>query len=281
MKHLFKKVLCCGIFAVAIAGIVCFYGYKKESRYIKSSSYAGEKYEFGEDSKVENDEDNMFEGKKIDGEFIENRYNEEKIKESERLYKKRWKIYKNHKDLLVLVNRTNPLGEDYDADLIYICNGRLQASSKLYENLTKMFSAASKEGYKYWIASAYRSRQKQQSLVDEDVRAFMNMGMSYEDALEEVYKETMPAGCSEHETGLALDILCTGNTQMDKSQEDEPGNKWLRENCHRYGFILRYPKDKEKITGVNYEPWHFRYVGKEAADFIKSNNMTLEEFFLY
>ena len=106
----------------------------------------------------------------------------------------------------------------------------------------------------------------------------MQKGMSKEQALREVYKETMPAGHSEHETGLALDILCAGNMRMDQTQEQEPGNIWLRKNSWKYGFILRYPRDKKPVTGINYEPWHFRYVGKEAAAYMQKHDLTLEEF---
>ena len=192
--------------------------------------------------------------------------------------KKAQKIYKKNKDILVLVNMDSALDDYYDADLKSICNGRLMASEKIYDDLVKMLAAANSEGYKYWIASAWRSREKQQSLVDEDVRNEMQKGLSYDEALQKTYEETMPAGHSEHETGLALDILCSGNTNMDASQESEPGNIWLRENCHRFGFILRYPEDKSDITKIHYEPWHFRYVGKEAATYMKKHDLTLEEF---
>lgn len=186
-------------------------------------------------------------------------------------------IYKENKKLLILVNAEHGLEESYEAHLRTVCNGRLQASEWLYDALTEMLGAASEEGYQYWIASAWRSREKQQKLVDEDVRLAMRKGMSYDDALEETYRETMPAGHSEHETGLALDILCSGNMAMDASQEREPGNAWLRKNSWRYGFVLRYPEDKEKVTGISYEPWHFRYVGKKAASFMYKHDMTLEE----
>lgn len=189
-----------------------------------------------------------------------------------------WKIYEKNKQLLILVNARKALPEGYDASLRTICNGRLQASDRMYDELADMLEDASAKGHRYWIASAWRSRQKQQKLVDQDVRAGMEKGMSYELALKETYKETMPAGHSEHETGLALDILCSGNMAMDRSQETEPGNLWLRENSWRYGFILRYPENKKSLTGINYEPWHFRYVGKKAAAYMHSHNLTLEEF---
>ena len=187
-------------------------------------------------------------------------------------------IYVKNKKLLVLVNKEKELPEHYNASLRTICSGRLQASDKLYDALVDMLEDASDEGYHYWIASSWRSREKQQKLVDEGVRAAMQKGMSKEQALREVYKETMPAGHSEHETGLALDILCAGNMRMDQTQEQEPGNIWLRKNSWKYGFILRYPRDKKPVTGINYEPWHFRYVGKEAAAYMQKHDLTLEEF---
>ena len=106
----------------------------------------------------------------------------------------------------------------------------------------------------------------------------MQKGLSYDDALSDTYKETMPAGHSEHETGLALDILCSGNMNMDTSQAEEAGNIWLRENCFLYGFILRYPPKLSHRTGVIYEPWHYRYVGPEAAWAIMSQGICLEDY---
>lgn len=188
------------------------------------------------------------------------------------------KIYKKNRKNLILVNEKHKMKRSDAAFLRTICNGRLQAAEQLYDPLVKLLSDAEKEGYRFWIASAYRSRKKQQKLVDEDVRLEMKKGASHDEALRLTYLETMPPGHSEHETGLALDILCSGNMKMDSSQEREPGNRWLRKNCHRYGFILRYPKNKKKITGISYEPWHLRYVGVEASKYMKERNMTLEEF---
>lgn len=192
--------------------------------------------------------------------------------------KKVRRIYQSCKKNLVLVNADHALKADYKASLEPVCRGRLYASRRLHDSLTQMLSDASREGFHFWIASAYRSRKKQQKLVEEDIRKGMRKGMSYEEALLETYKETMPPGHSEHETGLALDILCSGNMRMDISQKSEPGNQWLKKNCFKYGFILRYPENKEEITGVNYEPWHFRYVGEKAAMYMKKERITLEEF---
>ncbi len=188
-------------------------------------------------------------------------------------------IYNNQPELLVLVNKQRELSPEYQPGLQNICKGRLQAAQCLYEDLTDLLRDAGAEGYEYWIASAYRSREYQQGLVDDDVLKYRAMGYSNEEALEKTYLYTMPAGKSEHETGLALDILCSGNMNMDESQENEPGNRWLQQHCWEYGFILRYPKDKEEVTEIEYEPWHLRYVGKEAAKFLKENDWTLEEYY--
>lgn len=195
------------------------------------------------------------------------------------LQKKCLRIYKENINLLVLVNRQQELPEEDNPNLMYICNGRLQASAFVYSDLKEMLADAGNAGYQYWIASAYRSRERQQQLVNEDIQALVNRGMDYETAEEETYKETQPAGHSEHETGLALDILCSQNPQMTLEQENEDGNRWLRENSWKYGFVLRYPKEKEDITGISYEPWHFRYVGKRAAKFMHLHDLTLEEFY--
>lgn len=188
-------------------------------------------------------------------------------------------LYEEYKELLVLVNGEHILEEGaYEDTLRSICNGRLEASDYLYEDLVDLLAAAEESGFSYWIASAYRSRKRQQELIDEDVKRYMAQGMSYAEALERTAEYTMPAGRSEHETGLALDLLCSENESMDISQAGEAGNRWLAAHAHEYGFILRYPKDKEEITGILYEPWHFRYVGRETAAFLFEQGWTLEEF---
>lgn len=127
-------------------------------------------------------------------------------------------IYEKNPEICVLVNKEKELDAAFDSNLRSICGGRLMASEWMYQDLTEMLQVAGDAGYQYWIASAYRSRERQQELVDEDVEALMRQGKSRQEALEETLRETMPAGHSEHETGLALDILCSGNTKMDESQ---------------------------------------------------------------
>lgn len=262
-----KKALCCIFYATIFLGILCYIFFNVYGAEITNTN---ERYTVQlnkRTSKIDNKASSTDSTDSVVSSLIKSRYN------------KCLEIYNNNKDYLILANRNNPLPASYTPSLRYICNGRLEASIVLYDSLVQLLADAKLQGYSYWIASAYRSAEKQQRLVDDDVYTYMTRGMSYDDALEEVYKETMPSGCSEHQTGLALDILCSGNSNMDASQKEEPGNKWLRKNCYKYGFILRYPEDKSSITGVNFEPWHFRYVGKEAAKFIMKNNITLEEFY--
>ena len=88
-------------------------------------------------------------------------------------------------------------------------------------------------------------------------------------------------GTSEHQTGLALDIISSSYQVLDRDQENTAEQRWLMENSYKYGFILRYPSDKSEITGINYEPWHYRYVGKEAAKEIYEKGLCLEEYLEY
>lgn len=189
------------------------------------------------------------------------------------------RIIEENEELLLLVNQEYALDEDYEPLLRNICHGRLQADKRIYDDLCRMLAAAGEEGYTYWFSSAYRSREYQQGLVDSKCAELEKQGMNHRQALQKTYEQTMPAGKSEHETGLALDILCSGNMAMDDSQAEEAGNRWLLEHAHEYGFILRYPRGKEDITGIQYEPWHFRYVGKEAAEFMWKHTLTLEELY--
>ena len=88
-------------------------------------------------------------------------------------------------------------------------------------------------------------------------------------------------GTSEHEAGLALDIVASNYQELNEEQEKTPVQKWLMENCHKYGFVLRYPTEKKDITKINYEPWHYRYVGVKNATFMKEKNLCLEEYIEY
>ena len=177
---------------------------------------------------------------------------------------------------LILVNKANPLPDDYEVDLHWLSNGTCAVASLIYEPLSEMLTDGSSEGLQFVVASGYRDVETQQQLLDEDIEADMqNEGMSWQEAYD---KETMETGYSEHSTGLAVDLVALDYQILDGGQEQTPENQWLQENCSRYGFILRYPEGKEAVTDIHYESWHFRYVGVEAAQKIMSRGSTLEEY---
>lgn len=178
----------------------------------------------------------------------------------------------------LLVNKENTLPEDYEVELISLPDGRSKAAEEAYEPLMELLDEGAAEGLHLLICSSYRDKERQEELFDEDLEALLRKGYTYADAYEEVAKETMPPGCSEHSTGLAFDIVARDYQMLDKGQEKTAENKWLRKHCAEYGFILRYPKGKEDITNISYESWHFRYVGKEVAEYIMDKGITLEEY---
>lgn len=182
------------------------------------------------------------------------------------------------KEDILLVNKTHPLPEDYTPSLKRVSDYGADVDEAAYDALISMLDDGKKEGLSFWIASSYRSTERQRELLDEDIEALVRQGRSYSQAYEEVVKETMPAGCSEHATGLAVDIVAKDYQILDEKQGMTDEIIWLQKNCSQYGFILRYPKGKEDITKVSYESWHFRYVGTDAAKEIMSQGITLEEY---
>ena len=152
--------------------------------------------------------------------------------------------------LLLLVSRAHPLAEDYAPELTQLHDWPYSIAAIAYEPLRQMLAAGRAEGLSFTVASAYRSTDSQRQLFDEDVEARVSEGMTEDEAREETARWTMPPGCSEHETGLAVDIVATDNQRLDDTQEQTPETIWLHENCWRFGFILRYPAGKEDVTGM-------------------------------
>lgn len=176
-----------------------------------------------------------------------------------------------------LVNKDNPLPEDYIPELTDIENGQY-FDSRAADALKQLVAAARSEGFTVYITSSYRSFAVQRSLFSNKVSQYISSEGSREAA--EAKAKTIVAypGTSEHQLGLACDIVDKYYQYMNESLENTELLKWMSAHCVEYGFILRYPKDKTDITGVMYEPWHFRYVGKEAASYISKNGLCLEEF---
>lgn len=177
----------------------------------------------------------------------------------------------------LLVNDQNPLAESFQPELVDTRNEK-QIHRKIRASLELMLDDAKKEGLDIFICSAYRDYELQAQLVEESMEKLMRMGHNYTEAHWLTKLNLALVGTSEHHTGLAVDLVGTDYQTLDEKQAETPEAKWLAEHAHEYGFILRYPEGKEHITGIIYESWHFRYVGRTAAAFITENQLCLEEF---
>ena len=178
---------------------------------------------------------------------------------------------------LVLINKQNSIPDDYSFQLGTI-KGKMQCDKRILEDLLAMLEAAERDGVNLTICSPYRDLEYQQMLFDRKIKRYMNRGMSYMEAYQLSSQAVTVPGASEHQIGLALDIVCNDYMSLDEGFGDTKAGKWLAANSCRFGFILRYPEGKENITGIEYEPWHFRYVGKAAATVIMEQGISLEEF---
>ncbi len=181
---------------------------------------------------------------------------------------------------LILINKQNSVPEDYELTLgnINTMKGVLQCDERIIEELLAMLQAAKEDDVILQICSPYRDMEYQQRLFNRKINRYMNQGMSYLEAFQFSSQAVTVPGASEHQIGLALDIVSNKYVSLNEGFGDTDAGKWLAANSRDYGFILRYPKGKEYITGIEYEPWHFRYVGKDAAKIIMDEGITLEEF---
>lgn len=178
---------------------------------------------------------------------------------------------------LRIVNASHPITESYPIDITLLKNGQ-SVDSRIYRDLQDMMDAARSEGLSPLICSSYRTAEKQRLLYEAKVASCMEESGSRKEAEKKAAEWVAPPGTSEHELGLAVDIVAESYQLLDKGQEETPEQKWLMEHCSEYGFILRYPTDKSDITGIGYEPWHYRYVGKKAAEEIMRHGICLEEY---
>lgn len=178
---------------------------------------------------------------------------------------------------LILINKQNYVPEGYELKLVDL-NGNMKVDERIAAPLAEMIIDAKKSNVDLMICSAYRSYDRQTALFNNKINKLMNAGMSYYDAYRVgSYSVTIP-GTSEHQIGMALDIVTPSYTSLDEGFADTDAGKWLKDNAHKYGFILRYLKGKEHITGITFEPWHFRYVGVDNAEYMTDKGITLEEY---
>lgn len=181
---------------------------------------------------------------------------------------------------LVLINKQHPVPDDYSFKLgdIKTIKGNMQCDERIIEELLEMMQAAKEDGVNLAICSPYRDLNRQKYLFNRKIEIYMSKGMSYMEAYCISSQAVTVPGASEHQIGLAIDIVSDDYITLDEGFADTQAGKWLAEHSYEYGFTLRYPKGKEYITSIEYEPWHFRYVGKEAATVMAKENLTLEEF---
>ncbi len=177
---------------------------------------------------------------------------------------------------LALVNMQNPM-EEKDIPLGTLSNG-IQFDARAIEALEAMLAAGNSEGLQLMVCSGYRSVAYQTTLFNKKVQEYINKGYSEQAAYDIAKTIVAPPGTSEHNTGLAADIVAVNYQILDEGFAATPEFAWLQEHAKEYGFILRFPKGKEDITGIIYEPWHYRYVGIEAAEQIWSSGVCLEEY---
>lgn len=180
---------------------------------------------------------------------------------------------------LLLVNPWNEMPEDYEVELKTLPDG-MKVDERAYGDLTAMLEACREAGLRPKICSAYRTQSKQTYLYNNKIARLRNAGYSRKAAIEEAGRWVARPGTSEHQLGLAVDIVSQSYQALTKKQEQTKEQKWLMEHCWEYGFLLRYPNDKSEITGIGYEPWHYRYVGREVALDVQKSGLCFEEYLL-
>lgn len=186
---------------------------------------------------------------------------------------------------MFLVNSKNPVSEEYcngiETAFIYESWREYYMDTRMAEYMKQMLKAASEDGHQLIVVSAYRSVEYQQNNFDKSVQDRMdNRGMTYEEAYADTLKEVQLPGYSEHNAGVAADIMSDECIDMDDdSFKNTKAYAWLQEHAADYGFVLRYPEGKQDITGIIYEPWHYRFVGVYYAKLLTDRGITMEEYF--
>ena len=184
---------------------------------------------------------------------------------------------------MILVSRNYPLPDGYAPELVSPSWSTYRVDARIADAMEALYEAAKEAGHNLVLVSAYRGVERQTVLYEDKVAGYQANGMSRSEAEDEAAKLILPPGTSEHHTGLAVDVVCDVwfdkyAGYLDENYANYASAQWLAAHCAEFGFILRYPKDKTSITGVDYEPWHFRYVGVEAATSIMADGICLEEY---
>lgn len=181
---------------------------------------------------------------------------------------------------LILINPTHSIEKEPDIEFDEVQGYKFD--KRIAGKVRELIAAAKEDGCSLSVISGYRTMDRSRMLYANKIAEYRAMGYDEAAAKVEAAKWVAPPGTSEHHSGLAMDIVSadyyTKYSDLVEAFENEPEAVWLKENCARFGFILRFPKDKTEITGINYEPWHFRYVGEEHAKAIMEQGLCLEEY---
>ena len=179
--------------------------------------------------------------------------------------------------LLMLVNAKYRIPDGFDPDKVMFEDTYYLMREEAAENIEIMLDDMENElGEAPMVVSTYRTYQKQVDLFNTDYNGKLAQGLSPEEAMKQTRRYVALPGASEHHTALAIDLSNDGTLEEDFI--DTEAGKWIKKNCYKYGFVVRYPKTKEEITGIGYEPWHIRYVGRPHSDIMYANNWCLEEY---
>ena len=185
---------------------------------------------------------------------------------------------------IVLVNPWNTVPEDYTPNLVALSTSiavdGMYVEESCYDALVAMLEECNRVCPYVCVVSSYRTQEYQTKLYENKVSRVMAQGYSEREARVLAAKEVALPGTSEHQLGLAVDVVDTRDWSLEAVQAELPAQQWLMENSWRFGFILRYPENKTHVTGIIYEPWHYRYVGKKLAEELFTAGLTLEEYLL-
>lgn len=181
---------------------------------------------------------------------------------------------------LILTNAEYPVPEDYEVELESIPGTEQSVDKRIYEPLMTMIGDMKDQGLSPIVCSGYRTLDKQEKLFNRKVLSFVKAGHTKEESYNLARQTISIPGSGEHCLGLAVDFYTRRYHKLERAFEDTPESKWLVEHAQDYGFVMRYGENKTDITGIQYEPWHYRYVGVEAANYMKDNELFLEEFYI-
>lgn len=181
---------------------------------------------------------------------------------------------------LILTNAEYPVPEDYEVGLKAIPGTEQSVDERIYEPLMQMLEDMKAQGLSPVVCSGYRTLDKQEKLFNRKVQSYVRSGHTKEESYILARQTISIPGSGEHCLGLAVDFYTKKFHKLEKAFEDTPEGRWLMEHAQDYGFIMRYGENKTDITGIEYEPWHYRYVGVGAAKYIKEHDLSLEEFYI-